>query len=285
MTTAPDTVEALRERILASYDDLSKRMKQVGRYVLDQPDDLAFETLAVVSHRSGVQPSAIVRFAKSFGFSGAHQMQKLIREDLLSNHVNLAYGERVRQFNRNVGRSSEGGIDILREHAEADILALGNLKDTFPAEAFERAVEALQEAACIYVVAARRTFPIAAYLAYSLQQLGKKTVFIDGAGGFYAQSAGTIEPDDLLLAISYHSYSEDTVRCAQIASERGANVLAITDSSLSPLARFASNVLVVRESEVRNFRSLASSMSLAQSLILAHAFRVSGDSSDDPLTN
>lgn len=285
MTTAPDTVEALRTRILASYDDLSKRMKQVGRYVLDQPDDLAFETLAVVSHRSGVQPSAIVRFAKSFGFSGAHQMQKLIREDLLSNHVNLAYGERVRQFNRNVGSSSEGGIGILREHAEADALALGNLKDTFPAEAFERAVDALQEAACVYVVAARRTFPIAAYLAYSLQQLGKKTVFIDGAGGFHTQTVGTIEPDDLLLAISYHSYSEDTVRCAQIASERGATVLAITDSSLSPLARFASNALIVRESEVRNFRSLASSMCLAQSLILAHAFRVSSDAQDGAATN
>lgn len=273
MTAPPETAEALRAQILEAYDGLSKRMKQVARYVLDQPDDLAFETLSLVSQRSGVQPSAVVRFAKSLGFSGANQMQRLIREDLLSRRVDLAYGERVRQFAR-ARSAADDDAGILAEHADADTLALANLKEAISEETLNRAVDRLEQADTIYVAGARRSFPVASYLAYSFQQIGKKTVFIDGVGGFHAQAARTLTSDDLLLAVSYHAYAEETIACARIAAERGAPILAITDSAVSPLATLASEVLLVREAEVRNFRSLAVSLCLAQSLVIAYAFRV-----------
>jgi len=280
MAAPPETAEALRAQILEIYDSLSKRMKQVARYVLDQPDDLAFETLSLVSQRSGVQPSAVVRFAKSLGFSGANQMQRLIREDLLSRRVDLAYGERVRQFARSV-QSAPDDAGILAEHADADALALANLKEAIAEETFNRAVDRLDQAETIYVAGARRAFPVASYLAYSFQQIGKKTVFLDGVGGFYAQSAKTLTSKDLLLAVSYHAYAEQTITCAKIAAERGAPVLAITDSAVSPLATLAAEVLLVREAEVRNFRSLAVSLCLAQSLVIAYAFRVTARPIED----
>jgi DNA-binding MurR/RpiR family transcriptional regulator len=280
MAAPPETAEALRAQILEAYDGLSKRMKQVARYVLDQPDDLAFETLSLVSQRSGVQPSAVVRFAKSLGFSGANQMQRLIREDLLSRRVDLAYGERVRQFAR--ARSApDDDASILAEHADADTMALANLKEAVTEENFNRAVDRLEQADTIYVAGARRSFPVASYLAYSFQQIGKKTVFIDGVGGFHAQAARTLTSDDLLLAVSYHAYAEETITCAKIAAERGAPILAITDSAVSPLATLANEVLLVREAEVRNFRSLAVSLCLAQSLVIAYAFRVTARPPED----
>ena len=64
----PTTAEELRAAILARYETLSKRLQQIARYVLDEPNAVALETLAVLAERTGVQPSAIVRFAKSFGF-------------------------------------------------------------------------------------------------------------------------------------------------------------------------------------------------------------------------
>jgi DNA-binding MurR/RpiR family transcriptional regulator len=281
MAAPPETAEALRAEILAAYDGLSKRMKQVARYVLDQPDDLAFETLSLVSQRSGVQPSAVVRFAKSLGFSGANQMQRLIRDDLLSRRVDLAYGERVRQFARGAASAPDDDAGILAEHADADTLALANLKEAVSQENFNRAVDRLEQADTIYVAGARRSFPVASYLAYSFQQIGKKTVFIDGVGGFHAQAARTLTPDDLLLAVSYHAYAEETITCARIAAERGAPILAITDSAVSPLATLADEVLLVREAEVRNFRSLAVSLCLAQSLVIAYAFRVTARPPED----
>src|SRR5437016_3137918 len=99
----PRTVESLRAEIMRQYDNASRRMKQVASFVLDKPEDVAFETLAVVADRAGVQPSTIVRYAKTLGYPGASQMQKIIRDELLASHISLAYGERARHFSETAG--------------------------------------------------------------------------------------------------------------------------------------------------------------------------------------
>src|SRR4030095_15700280 len=125
----PTTADELRAAILARYDSLSKRLKQVARYVLDEPNELALETLAVIAERCGVQPSAIVRFAQAFGFSGASQMQRLFRDGLLSANNAIGYGERVRRFSESVSRTAAGD-GLLSEFVEGNILALQNLSET-----------------------------------------------------------------------------------------------------------------------------------------------------------
>jgi DNA-binding MurR/RpiR family transcriptional regulator len=74
-------VEALRARIVQRYEGLSPRLKQVAAYALEHPNDIGLETLAVIAKRCKVQPSTIVRFAKTFGYDGASEMQKLYRDE------------------------------------------------------------------------------------------------------------------------------------------------------------------------------------------------------------
>jgi len=270
---APQTVEALRAEIMRQYDLASRRMKQVASFVLDKPEDLAFETLAVVADRAGVQPSAIVRFAKSLGYPGASQMQKVIRDELLASHITLAYGERARQFTETSAAAGQAsGNTILDEYAEADILALSHLKQSITASQIDQAVSSIQEAGIVYIAGFRRAFPAASYLAYALQRAGKRTCFIDGTGGLWANQIRGITPDDLLIGISFRPYAEETVRCHALALEQGATVLSITDSNVSPLVKDAQQTLLVREAEVRSFRSLTATMCLVQSLVVAYAF-------------
>ncbi len=270
---APQTVEALRAEIMRQYDDASRRMKQVASFVLDKPEDVAFETLAIVADRAGVQPSAIVRFAKSLGYPGASQMQKVIRDELLASHITLAYGERARQFTETAAASDDAsGSAILDEYAEADILALSHMKQSITAAQIEQAVSAVAEAGTVYIAGFRRAFPAASYLAYALQRAGKRTCFIDGTGGLWANQIRGITAGDLLIVISFRPYAEETVRCHGLALEQGATVLSITDSNVSPLVKGAHHTLLVREAEVRSFRSLTATMCLVQSLVVAYAF-------------
>ena len=67
----PRSPEALRNEIVRRYEQLSPRLKQVAKFVLENPNDVALQTLAVIAARSKVQPSTIVRFAKTFGYEGA----------------------------------------------------------------------------------------------------------------------------------------------------------------------------------------------------------------------
>jgi DNA-binding MurR/RpiR family transcriptional regulator len=275
LDAAPKTAEELRAAILERYDSLSKRLQQIARYVLDEPNEMALETLAVISERCGVQPSAIVRFAKTFGYGGATQMQRLFRDGLLSGHAALGYSERVRHFNEAVAKKPDGGADVLSEFVEGNTIALQNLAQTVSESDMARAVKMIDKAETVYVVGFRRSFPVASYLAYSLQQVNKRTLFIDGVAGLTRQQVQTIGPKDVLIAVSYHPYAEETIQAVEMAAARGAAILSISDSLVSPIAKPASLVLHVRESEVRTFRSLAASICLAQALVIGFAFESS----------
>jgi len=258
---------------LERYEHFSKRLQQIGRYVLDHPDDLALETLAVIADRAKVQPSAIVRFAKALGYSGASPMQKILRDGFLAGHGALGYGERVRRFNEAVShQAADDAGELLAEFAEGDILALENLRLTVGKAEVMAAVKLIDQADTLYIMGLRRAFPVASYLAYSFQQVGKRTVFMDGVAGLSRQQAGTITHDDLLVAISYHPYSQETIEAVEIARAVEAKVLSISDSLVGPIAKLSNQVLQVRESEVRNFRSLAASVCLAQTLVIGLAF-------------
>ena len=267
----PKTAEEFRTLLLERYDGLSKRLKQVARYVLDEPNELALETLAVIAARCGVQPSAIVRFAQSFGFSGASQMQRLFRDGLLSANAALGYGERVRRFSESVSQTA-AGEGLLSEFVDGNILALQNLSETVSEQDMRAAVDLISRAEVVHVAGFRRAFPISAYLAYSLQQLGKHVQFIDGVGGLARPQANTIDRNDLLVAVSFRPYAPETVELAEIAARKGAKVLAFSDSRVSPIAKLGTVTLQVRDSEVRSFRSLAASMCLAQAVAIGFAF-------------
>jgi DNA-binding MurR/RpiR family transcriptional regulator len=268
------TADELRAAILERYDGLSKRLQQIARHILDQPHEFGIDTLAELAARSGTQPSTIVRFAKSFGFDGASSMQRLFRDALVSNHTGLDYGERARNFR---AAESHGGepMAMLREFIEGSDLALQNLPQTVTASDLERAIQLVMEASTVYVAGFRRSFPVASYLAYALQQAGKRTFFMDGVGGLANHQVESIGAEDLLVAISYPPYAQETLEIVQRAVARRAHLLSFTDTPVSPIAKPADAVLLVRETEVRSFRSLSASLCLAQALAISVAFRVS----------
>lgn len=271
--TAPATADELREKILENYESLSKVLKHIGRYVLDEPSAVALETLAVLSERMSVHPSAIVRFAKHFGFEGASQMQKLIREKILSGGSTLGYSERVRQFTDNAASKNIFRPDhVLSEFVEGNVLALENLNQSVKTSDLEDAVKMIATANTIYVAGFRRSFPVSAYIGYSLHQVDKKTVLIDSVGGMTRQQIHGITKGDLLIVVSFNPYAEEAVYLVNSAVAKKCRVLSISDSLVSPVAKPADLVLQVKEAEIRNFRSLSTTMCLAQSLVIAYAF-------------
>lgn len=270
----PTTATELRDMILARYDGFSKRLQHVARYVLDHPDDMALQTLTVIAERSGTQPSAIVRFAKSLGYTGAGPMQRLLRDSLLANNASLGYSERVSRFTASVDHSvaARGVGALIDEFTEGDIRALQNTRATIGQEALADAVALIRKAQIVHIVGMRRAFPVATYLAYAIPQAGKPTVLIDAIGGLAFQQFRAISTKDLVIAISYHSYAPETISAVEAASAAGAKILAISDSLASPIAKLATQTMVVRESQVRGFRSLSASLCVAQALVVGLAY-------------
>jgi DNA-binding MurR/RpiR family transcriptional regulator len=274
---APTNPEKLRAEIVRSYDELSPRLQQVAKYVLDNPNDMALQTLAVIADRCHVQPSTIVRFAKNFGYDGASQMQELFRDEMLTQPPSPSYAERIRQFSRRAG--ANGSIaphDVMREFADSNILALEHLKDSVRKADLERAIDLIRSANAVYIVGLRRSFPVASYLAYALRHVDKRAFLLDGVAGMLTEQAGMMGAKDLLIAISFNPYASETAQVAATAKERKARIIAITDSRLSPIAGAADLTFEIKDAEVRQFRSLTASLCLAQSLVISYALEMEG---------
>ena len=95
MTTATSLNE-LQKQIRDRYDSLSKRLQQVSRYVLDNTNSVAFDTVAVIAERADVPPSTLIRFANAFDFTGFNEMKQLFRMHLVEETA--SYSDRARLF-------------------------------------------------------------------------------------------------------------------------------------------------------------------------------------------
>ncbi len=269
-----DNLETLRTEIAREYDNLSPRLKQVASYVLDNPNDVALETLSIIAGRCNVQPSTIVRFAKAFGYSGASEMQRLFRDDILSAAPSPSYSDRIRQFRE---RSDEvdwsSAYNVMQDFAESNIIALEHLRDVVRKEDLDRSIELMHRAHTVYLAGVRRAFPVAAYLAYSLGHVEKRAFLLDGVAGMTSEQTWMLSREDVVIAVSFRPYAKDTAAVAERAAGNGAPLIAISDSRLSPIARDADVCFEIKDAEVRQFRSLTASMCLAQTLVISYAYK------------
>jgi len=268
----PATLDELRALIAARSAQLTPRARDAARYVLEHPNDVALNAVASIAEHSGIAASAFIRLAQALGFSGYGELQRLFIEPL-QRAASPSYRERIRHYGGEQTIDDAGdAAEVLRAFSQANIVSLEHLRDNAASLSLDRAVELIRDARMVYVLGLRRSFAVAAYLAYALTRVGRPCVQITGMGGSIAEQASAAGTQDLVIAVSFPPYAADTVRvCAQVC-ESGARLLAITDTVLSPIARDAELVLQVNDAELLGFRSLTTAMCLAQSLAMGFAF-------------
>jgi DNA-binding MurR/RpiR family transcriptional regulator len=270
-------VDALLERISTEFGGLSRQLKLIARYVEQHRDHLGLDKIQEVAARSGVQPSAVVRFAKHFGFSGYTELQKVFRDGIAHQlGTDHNYQARIRDvIDHAHGRLSSA--DIASEFIGGAIAGMRDLQRSVQASTLDDAVELLAHAPSIWVAGARRSFPAASYLTYALQHVDRPIHLVTGVGAMHEGQLRGLRAGDVMVAISYAPYAEETLAAARQASERGARLIALTDSRMSPLAADAAVSLLVSESSTFGFRSLTNTMALVQSLFIALAYRLELD--------
>lgn len=266
------SVDQFIARISTEYESLSKQLKVIARHVEQHRDHIGLEGIQELAAQCGVQPSAAVRFAKHFGFSGFSEMQAIFREGLTRQLApSRNYRTRIRDI-IDSGAGSLSSVEIAHEFLAGSVAAMHELEANLDADTFMQAVDMLRETDCIWIAASRRSFPVAVYLDYALQHTDKRVCLMSGLGSMHLGQMRSVRPGDVMLAISFAPYAEETLAAVELAQERGVRLIAITDSRMSPLAKDAEVTLIVQDNSTFGFRALTSTMGLAQSLFIALAY-------------
>ncbi len=253
----------LTRAITAAYPALPNRLQDIARYALGNPDAMALSTVAQIARAAGVPPSAVVRFAQALGYPGCSELKRIYRARLVARSA--SYRERIESMRRTDGDRGH----VLPQVVDGAIRELERLREHFDGRRLAAAAELVAGARTVFLLAQRRAFPVAGYLAYALAQLDVRTFLLDSVGGMLREQLRSVGRDDVLVAASFRSYTADVVEAADAARKQGAKVIAITDHAVSPLARVAHASLEVGDDPSVQFRSLVAPLCAAQALVVS----------------
>lgn len=252
------------------FDGLSKQLKKIARFILDNPVDTALDTAAEIANRLEVQPSSLIRFAQALDFEGFSEIQKIFRANLVQQLPGYSanYSDRIQKLKEGATEGAEGAHPILNVFMEANRDALTSLQSEVSVARLDEAINTIKAAKNIYILGQRRSFPVASYLYYMMRNLDIRAFLLDGVGGNLSEQARLIGDGDVLVVATFPNYADEVIGVAQQARDAGAKVIAMTDKLVSPIVKLSDTYFLTDKVTVSGFRTVTGTMCLAQALAI-----------------
>lgn len=223
-----------RDKIQNSYEELSPRFRILADFILENTLDVGFLTATELARRVGVDPATVVRFSQELGYSGYRELSREIKR-----YINQQLALRYQK-----GGSETDGL-AAQITMMIDELSDRTLDMKVDAAQIAQAAQLIHVAPRVFVTSAAEGFGVATLWSTYLRLLGIETYPVRAD---YAQAATllcSIEPEDLLIAISLGLGPETEIgHLLSAAKERGVQTMAITTSPTLLPARQADINLV-----------------------------------------
>ena len=253
-------------RIKEKYDSISKGQKKIADFILLSYDKAAYMTAQKLSQAVHTSESTVVRFACQMDCDGysafQRELQEVIRHKLTSVQRMEVASDRL------------GDKNILRTVMQSDLEKIKQTMEEIDEDAFHNAAEQIVTAKKVYILGVRSSASLAEFLYFYMNLILDNTVLVrtDGISEVLEQVIRA-DKQDVVIAISFPRYSKRTVRAVQYAASRGSTVIAITDSKISPINKYATHSLTARSDMVSFVDSLVAPLSLINALTAAVAMR------------
>ncbi len=257
-----------RQELLARINQtgrrLSKGQKRIAEYIVNHYDKAAFMTASKLGDKVQVSESTVVRFAIALGYDGYPALQKALQE-MIRNRLTAV--QRVEM----TGDMSESAV--LGTVFKADMQNIRQTIEDLDEANFSRTVDALCEAERVYVVGVRSSAPLAQFLGYYMNFIRDNVMVITSGISDVLEQVARVGEKDVVLGISFPRYSRRTIEAMNYAKSKGATVVSLTDTPLSPLGEASDFCLTARSDMASFVDSLVAPLSMINALIVAMSLR------------
>lgn len=248
----------------------SKGQRMIAQFILESYDKAAFMTASRLGKTVHVSESTVVRFAAMLGYDGYPSMQKALQEMVRSKLTSV---QRIE-----VANDRMTGQDVLTTVMQSDIALIQATLEETDKEGFHRAVEMILSARRVYILGLRSSAALADFLGFYFNLVFDNIVVVHttSSSEIFEQLL-RVGPEDVVIGLSFPRYSSRTVQAMRFARDRGARIVALTDSETSPLAETATALLLARSDMASFVDSLVAPLSLVNALIVAVGRQRNGD--------
>jgi DNA-binding MurR/RpiR family transcriptional regulator len=270
--------DEIDQLIEATYETLSPQLRQAARFVIDNPEQIAVNSMRASAAKAHVHPTSMLRLARQLGFEGYDSFRNRFR-DRVTRRDSAPWSDRARSLRERTPAGSDEGLahEIFRQEVE-------NLHITFNetlAARVREAEERICKARTVYVLGLRSLYPVAFYFDYVCRMFMGNVHLMSGTGGTFPDDLRRIDERDTLVAFSYDPYATDTVEAVAYARERGASIVAITDSRLSPIAAPDDCTIVVSNTTSSLFPTILPAFAVVEVLAASLISRAGQETMDE----
>ena len=248
------------DRLNQSGKRLSKGHRKIAQYIVEHYDKAVFMTASKLGESVGVSESTVVRFASAMGYEGYPQLQRSLQE--LVSHRQTAN----QRFEMATEIDPREALSVV---LKSDVQNLRATMEQMDEAVFEDVVARLLNARAIYVMGLRSAAPLAQFMGYYLNYIFDNVHLVSSGATDVFEEISKLKENDVLVGISFPRYSSRTLEAMRFAKRCGAQVVAITDGPMSPLADMADATLTARTDMASFVDSLAAPLSLINALLVA----------------
>ncbi len=244
------------------YNRMSKGHKLIAEYIIKHYDTAAFMTAADLGNKVGVSESTVVRFANVLGYTGYRELQKELQELIKSK---LTTVQRISMSTTDF----KDYENILKEVVKKDISNIEGILDEVDFNVFKEAIKVILESNHVYILGLRSSSFLSGYLGFYLNFLLDNVKIITSGPNDIFEQLLKLTDKDVIIGISYPRYSNRTLEALDYGKSKGAKIISITDSLISPINQYADYVLIASSNVLSFVDSLVAPMSLINALIIA----------------
>jgi DNA-binding MurR/RpiR family transcriptional regulator len=258
----PHGHQALSDYITARFDEFSRSQKDVAQYIVDHLDEAAFQTAEELARRASTSSSTVVRFSQALGFEGFPELQQAAREE---------YRRRVGAPGNGVVTAAVAPLFSLDQVEFETALATDhvNVEETarkLSRKDMEAAIEAISSAEKVLIAGTDQMAFFASYLRHLLMLLDIRAEVVASPSQEALGRLSRIDETTLVIGLSAGRPHPLISRTMKLARHRKAPTLAITDATLSEVARLARMRLYYSSNSPAYVRSHVALLSLIQAL-------------------
>lgn len=260
MTKRPTDRRAREEvlrRLVQLRPKLSPQLRKAAGYLIDHPNEVALVPIRELAAAARVTPSTLMRVANALDLASFSDLRRPFRDDL--RHAGLR--ERARRL--------EGGT-AARLHARMAQAMSGNLEALFresSASKIEEAADLIVAARRVVVSAVGSCFGLAQGFHYVARMALPKLALAPQQGGLPVDDLTDLRAGDVVLVLTFRPYRQETIDAARLTKQRGAKLIAVTDSGAAPLAGDADVLFAVPLETPQFFPSMVAAQALLETLL------------------
>lgn len=243
-------------RIRLMEPDLKGAEAKLALYIKDNPQDIIYRSVAEVSQASSVSEATVVRFARKLGLIGFQDLKLHLSREVISP---------IRSIHEEIGLD-DSHEEILRKVFGSHVAALNDTLQVVDSKNISRAVDAMLKARHIFFIGVGTSGPNTLDAYNKFFRLGLScSAHTDSH--LQAMAVSICSSEDVVVAISHSGNTRDPITAMELARNRGAVTIAITNYSRSPICKVADIVLFTASSETK-FRAEALASRIAEVAII-----------------